>query len=202
MEGSRGCGPIYSRRSIRKFEKADIAKEDIIEIIRAGSAAPSAKNRQPWKCIVLGKESKEAFLGFMEKGIEREENISAMLPKSGSGLPDAKNTLCIMREAPVLIAVVNTNGRSPFSALGADERFMEICDSLSIGAFVENMLLQAEKMGIGTLWIANTCFAYQELVSYLHVQGQLIGAVALGYPAEHPDKRPRKEPEEIVEFRL
>lgn len=35
----------------------------------------------------------------MEKGIEREENSFAMLPKSRSGLPDAKNTLRIMRKA-------------------------------------------------------------------------------------------------------
>ncbi len=194
--------PIYSRRSIRKFKRIPILKEDIEKIIQAGSAAPSAKNRQPWKCIVLGNRYKEAFLMEMEKGIEREEYLSAFLPKSRGGLTDAKNTLRIMREAPVLFAIVNTNGKSPFGELDTDERFTEICDSLSIGAFVENMLLQAEKMGIGTLWIANTCFAYRELVSYLDVQGQLIGAVALGYADEQPGKRPRKEWEEIVEFRL
>lgn len=94
-----GEGAIYSRRSIRKFRDVDVAREDIEEIIRAGSVAPSAKNRQPWKCIVLENGSKEEFLGFMEKGIEREENSFAMLPKSRSGLPDAKNTLRIMREA-------------------------------------------------------------------------------------------------------
>ena len=198
--GHMSDNSIYTRRSIRKFQDADVAKEDIKEIIRAGSAAPSAKNRQPWKCIVLKNKSKEEFLGFMEEGIEREENSFAMLPKSKSGLPDAKNTLRIMREAPVLIAVINTNGKSPFAALDADERFTEICDSLSIGAFIENMLLQAEKMGIGTLWIANTCFAYQELVSYLKVQGQLMGAVALGYAAQQPDRRPRKALDEIVVF--
>lgn len=58
---------IYGRRSIRKFQDVDVARGDIEEIIRAGSAAPSAKNRQPWKCIVLKQESKEEFLGFMEK---------------------------------------------------------------------------------------------------------------------------------------
>jgi len=194
--------PIYSRRSIRKFKSTPILKEDIEKVIQAGNAAPSAKNRQPWNCIVLGNQYKEAFLMEMEKGIEREEHLSAFLPKSRSGLTDAKNTLRIMREAPVLFAIINTNGKSPFAELDVDERFTEICDSLSIGAFVENMLLQAEKMGIGTLWIANTCFAYRELVSYLDVQGQLIGAVALGYADEQPGKRPRKELEEIVEFRL
>ncbi|MDE7266672.1 MAG: nitroreductase family protein [Lachnospiraceae bacterium] len=194
--------PIYRRRSIRKFKDMPISKEQIEAIIQAGSAAPSAKNRQPWKCIVLGNLCKEEFLIHMKKGIEREEHSLASLSKSRIGLPDAKNTLRIMREAPILIVVINTNGKSPFEQLDVDERFTEICDNLSIGAFIENMLLQAEEMGLGTLWIANTCFAYQELISYLNMQGQLIGAIALGYADEHPEKRPRKELKDIMEFRI
>ncbi len=135
---------IYTRRSIRKFQDKPVSREIIEAVIQVGSAAPSAKNRQPWKCIVLGNHSKEEFLSLMEKGIYREENECAMLPKSKNGLPDAKNTLRIMREAPVLIVVINTNGKSPFTALDTDERFTEICDTLSIGAFIENMLLQAQ----------------------------------------------------------
>lgn len=191
---------IYNRRSIRKFKNTPVSKEHIEKVIHAGCAAPSAKNRQPWKCIVLGNQSKDEFLMEMEKGIDREEHSLALLPKSRSGLADARNTLRIMREAPTLIAVINTNGKSPFAVLDTDERFTELCDSLSIGAFIENMLLQAESMGIGTLWVANTCFAYNELASYLKIQGQLIGAVALGYADEHPEKRPRKALGDVMEF--
>ncbi|MBD5477815.1 MAG: hypothetical protein HDR14_00770 [Lachnospiraceae bacterium] len=42
-----GEDAIYSRRSIRKFRDVDVARGDVEEIIRAGSVAPSAKNRQP-----------------------------------------------------------------------------------------------------------------------------------------------------------
>ena len=76
-----------------------------------------------------------------------------------------------------------------------------ICDTLSIGASVENMLLTATELGYGTLWIANTCFAYEELVAYMGITGQLIGAVSLGLPAETPNPRPRKSMEEVVEYR-
>ena len=188
-----GQNAIYTRRSIRKFQDKSVSRERIETVLQAGSAAPSAKNRQPWKCVVLGNQSKAEFLDAMEQGIDREENACARLPKSRSGLPDTKNTLRIMREAPVLIVVINTNGKSPFTALDTDERFTEICDTLSIGAFIEN---------IGTLWIANTCFAYEELTTYLAVEGQLIGAVALGYADECPDRRPRKELGDIAEFLL
>lgn len=193
---------IYNRRSIRKFKPQELPKEMIEKILLAGRAAPSAKNRQPWKCIVFGGKGKEELLDCMEKGIFREENVMPMLPGSGYGIPDAKNTLRIMQEAPIVVVILNTNGKSPFEVLNADQRFTEICDSLSIGAFIENMLLQAEELGIGSLWIANTCFAYAELTAYLRTDCQLIGAVALGYAEESPLQRPRKSLSEIAEFRL
>ncbi len=196
-----GNKAIFDRRSIRSFTNKAVPKEIIDTIISAGIAAPSAKNRQPWKCIVLENEHKEEFLACMETGIKREE-INAMLPHSKSGLTDAKNTLRIMKEAPVLIVILNTNGKSPFEPLNADERFIEICDILSIGAFIENMLLQAQELGIGTLWIANTCFAYSELISHLDTEFQLIGAISLGYANENPTARPRKIFDDIVEFKI
>ncbi len=193
---------IYSRRSIRKYLDKNVSKEMIEQVIDAGRMAPSAKNRQPWKYIVFGGESKKELLNQMEIGIEREENEQAFLVNSKHGIPDAKNTLRIMKEAPVIIVVLNTNGTTPFEELNVDGRFTEICDSLSIGASIQNMLLKAEEIGLGTLWIANTCFAYKELAEYLDTTNQLIGAIAIGYSDEKPSQRPRKMMDEIVEYRL
>ncbi len=193
---------IYNRRSIRKYLDKQVSKKLIEQIIDAGRVAPSAKNRQPWRYIVLGGESKSEFLEHMWKGILREENECAMLPESTNGLADAKNTWNIMTQAPILIVVINDNGKNPFDEIDADSRFVEICDNLSIGASIENMLLKATELGLGTLWIANTCYAYKELTQYLETSQQLVGAIALGYANEAPMQRPRKKMEEIVEYRL
>lgn len=193
---------IYDRRSIRKFQKKDVPVELLKQIIDAGRVAPSAKNRQPWKYIVFGNGSKEELLKAMGEGLEREENGITEIPKSGYGIPDAKNTLKIMKETPIIIVVLNTNAKSPFLQIDNDERISEICDTLSIGASIENMLLAAEEIGLGTLWIANTCFAYPELVTFLNTEEQLVGAIAVGYANESPGQRPRKEMDEIVEYRL
>ncbi|MDE5933141.1 MAG: nitroreductase family protein [Lachnospiraceae bacterium] len=192
---------IQKRRSIRKYKDMQIDKSDIEKIVQAGILAPSAKNRQPWKYIVYCGDSKEKLLDKMESGLIREESGEASLPFSSNGLPDAFHTLKIMRQAPVLIMILNTNGVSIFEKIRVDERVTEICDSLSIGASVENMLLKATELGIGSLWIANTCFAYKELVEFIGTEKQLVGAVALGYADEFPNARPRKELEEVVEFR-
>ena len=193
---------IYNRRSIRKYLDKQVPRELIGQIIDAGRMAPSAKNRQPWQYIVLGGENKSEFLKCMWKGILREEDECAMLPNSKNGITDAKNTWNIMKRAPVLIVVLNNNGKSPFDMVDADSRFVEICDTLSIGASIENMLLKATEIGLGTLWIANTCYAYKELTEYLETTQQLVGAIALGYADETTVQRPRKKMEDIVEYRL
>ena len=192
---------IEERRSIRKFTGESVDREQIETIVEAARLAPSAKNRQPWKYIVYMGGEKDKLLNVMEKALEKERTEHKLLPQSAYGLPDAFNTLRIMREAPVTIIVMNTNGQSPYETIEADRRVAEICDSLSIGASIENMLLKATKLGLGTLWIANTCFAYDDLVKFVGESGQLIGAVAVGHSAEHPAPRPRKPLEEILEYR-
>ena len=192
---------IASRRSIRRYKQDEIPLEDIRKIIHAGCLAPSGKNRQPWKFLVYGKDAKKQLLERMEEGIQREINGPSLLPDSRYGLPDARNTLRIMREAPALAVVMNPYGKSPFRSITADERVTEIVDSLSIGAAIQNMLLEAQRLGIGTLWIANTCFAYPELTEFIKEPGQLVGAVAMGYADEAPGQRPRKRLDEIMEYR-
>jgi len=44
---------IYQRRSIRKYSDRPVEKEKIVEIIRAGMAAPSSENQQPWFFMVI-----------------------------------------------------------------------------------------------------------------------------------------------------
>lgn len=191
---------IIDRRSIRKYTEEPIERIDIETILQAGIYAPSAKNRQPWRYYVYSGEKKNVLLDVMEKGLVRERDAKKLLPNSQNGLPDAFNTLKIMREAPVLIIIENANGKSPYLGIDADDRVTEICDTLSIGASVENILLKATELGYGTLWIANTCFAYEELVEFIKIEGQLVGAISLGVPNEKPNQRPRKQFEDVVVF--
>ena len=193
---------IYTRRSIRKYKQEPVSKDVLEQILDAGRVAPSGKNKQPWKFLIYGGEKKANLLTVMKKGLEREQKKEAMLPASRYGLPDAFHTLKIMEKAPVTIMVVNPYGKNPFSDITADERITEIVDSLSVGASIQNMLLKAQALGLGTLWVGNTCFAYAELTEYMEIEGQLMGAVALGYADEEPDARPRKELTELVTYYL
>jgi nitroreductase len=45
---------IYRRRSIRRYvEDREVEREKIVELLRAGMAAPSACNIQPWEFVVV-----------------------------------------------------------------------------------------------------------------------------------------------------
>lgn len=192
---------IYNRRSIRKFLDKPISQEDLMDIIQSGSKAPSSKNRQPWKYIVIQGNAKAEMLKAFRRGIEREENESALLPESRQHIPGAKNTVDIMEEAPAIIFVVNSLGKDILSELTPEEHIFEICNIQSIGASIQNMLLAAAEKGIGSLWICDIYFAYSELCQWLNSDGQLIAAIALGYPNESPGERPRKKLDDIVAWR-
>lgn len=191
---------IKNRRSIRKFKEKEVPMAYIEEMVEAAMLAPSAKNRQPWKFIVYQGRKKEELVQVMKQGIDREKQGHELMPSWAGGLADAENTARVMSEAPVLIAILNTNGTTPFANIGSEQRIVEICDSLSIGAAIEHMLLTAVEHGLGTLWIANTCFAYKELEAYIDTEHQLIGIIAVGYADEHPKQRPRKKKEEMVKY--
>jgi nitroreductase len=190
---------IYHRRSIRKYRLQPIPAEILRQILNAGRMAPSGKNRQPWRFLVYEGDKKAELLCQMKAGLEREAS-DPILPNSRYNLPDAWNTLHIMQQAPVVVMVLNPYGINPFDNISSEKRVTEIVDLLSIGAAVQNMLLQAESLGIGTLWIGNTFFAYPELMEYMQAEGQLTGAVALGYADESPSTRPRKTLDEITEY--
>jgi nitroreductase len=44
---------IHTRRSIRQFTEKPVARDQLIEIIKAGTWAPSGRNNQPWRFVVV-----------------------------------------------------------------------------------------------------------------------------------------------------
>lgn len=192
---------ILNRRSIRKYKDTEVPKYIIEEILRAGILAPSSKNRQPWKYIVVSGKAREGMLLAMERGLEREARVP-LLPYSRHHLGAAGNTLAVMRQAPVTIFILNTLGIDFSYALTAEERIYEICNAQSIGAAIENMAVTAVESGLGSLWICDIFFAYQELKAWAGAEGELLAALTLGYADEDPAPRPRNQMKDVVEWRM
>src|SRR3954464_6199535 len=47
---------LFSRRSIRRYDSCPVPRPVITRVLRAGTAAPSAHNRQPWRFVVITDE--------------------------------------------------------------------------------------------------------------------------------------------------
>lgn len=177
---------IKNRRSIRKFDTQKIEKAVIEEILYYGSLAPSGKNRQPWRFVVIQDniELKNKIADIM---IEKaKEKI-----KKGESAGSIKATARIMKEAPVFVAVFNTwNDKIINSNLQ------------SIGACIENICLTATDMGIGSLWICDIACAFSEVEDLLGIKNiSLVAGISLGYPLESPEARPRLTTTELIEWR-
>lgn len=192
---------IYDRRSIRKFSSRPIDERDLLELMDGAAKAPSSKNSQPWKYVIVTGNSKNEMLDAYRRGLAREGARDDCPPRWERYLAAAAHTGDIMEQAPVTVLAVNPLGRGLDAPQTLEERVLEICSIQSISASIQNLLLAATDKGIGSLWICDIYFAYPELSAWLGEEGQLVAAVALGYPEESPAPRPRKPLEDILRWR-
>jgi nitroreductase len=191
---------IENRRSIRKFIDKEIDQSVIEKILAAGILAPSGKNAQPWKYIVVTGKNKAEMLKTMKEGIENEKSGNGIIMHHKQVSTSVEYTMKIMEEAPITIFVLNTVEKLKLNQT-IEEKLGEMVNLQSIGASIQNMLLAAFDYGIGSLWICDIFFAYRELSKWLNTDQQLVAAVSFGYADEKPAARPRKKMEDVVEWR-
>jgi len=51
------------------------------------------------------------------------------------------------------------------------ETYSDVVDIQSVGAAIQNMLLAAVDLGLGSLWICDVFFGYEELCAWLGEKG-------------------------------
>ena len=187
---------IRNRRSIRKYKSNPLTKKQILEILDAGNRAPSAKNRIQWRFHIFQGEAKKRLVKVCREAIDKMPKIPLMA--------STHNSYNIMEQAPVVILVLQTcewGGISP--------------EIQSVSAAIQNMLLKAHSMELGTVWINDVLFVESAIMKILKSEklesenqtilresskqlgieigfsGPLIAAIALGYPDEDPKREPR-----------
>lgn len=184
---------IATRRSIREFKRDPIPEADLQKILTAAIQAPSGKNRQPWRFIVVQGEKRAEMIQVMRAGITREK-------AQGEAPGSSEWTANVMEQAPVTVFIFNPHGIHPWLTHSIDQNFDDLVNVQSIGAAIQNMLLAAQDLGLGSLWICDVFYAYEELLKWLGESCQMVAAVSLGYPDETPAARPRKPVSEVTRW--
>lgn len=70
---------IRSRRSIRKYQDRPIEQEKLLRVLDTGRMAPSARNLQDWKFIVVRDQDKRKMLSEAANGQPYVEKASAVI---------------------------------------------------------------------------------------------------------------------------
>ena len=180
---------IAQRRSIRRFKDTPIPDEVMEKILTAAIQAPSGKNAQPWRFVVIQEDERAEMVRIMRDAIER-------VREQGGDIGSSAWTANIMEQAPVTVFVFNVNAENT----PGREWTSNVVDVQSIGAAIQNMLLAAWELGIGSLWICDVFYAYAELCEWLGETREMIAAVSLGYADESPAARPRKPIDEVTRW--
>jgi nitroreductase len=163
-----------SRRSIRSFTNRDVSKDDVLKLLKAAQAAPSAGNRQPWHFFVI-----------------RDEVVRSAITGAAGPQP-------FMLSAPVMLVVCADAARSE-SRYG--ERGRNLYCLQDTAAAVQNILLCAKNLGLGACWCG--AFNEDAVSRILNLPAKLrpIAVIPVGHPASEPLVAPTRRPlDEIVTY--
>lgn len=178
---------IRTRRSIRSFKPDEIPSDLIEELLLSAMYAPSPKNKQPWFFAVCTGEMKLKIANALE------DKIRLNLFDKPDSIPFqmAMETVSIIQTSPVLILVYydgmhcrkDTNDGMLWDILSSQA---ECCDIQSIGAAVQNLILEAENRNIGSLWVGDILYAYDEIKKIVNIDKTFISGIVLGYANDIP----------------
>lgn len=131
---------IKERRTTRKYNEEQIKDTELNEIVEAGLFAPSGHNQQPWHFTVV--QNKELLNEISEatKEVGRNSPVDAIRNLSNN------DKLQIFYNAPTVIFV------------SGDDKAMTGHDDCS--AAIQNMLLAAESLDIGSCWSGFVSFLF------------------------------------------
>ena len=185
---------IQNRRSVRTFSHEEVADEDIQVILHAANAAPSAHNQQAWRFIVLRGAKKEELAQLVTARSASFPRPAAALLRMG-----AKSIL----SAPVVIAVANTgdlirHGTDLFKVEKETAHdFFRTMEIQSSAAAVQNILLAATSLGLGTVWLGVLYLIKDDVLRFLgEPEGEFMAVVPVGR-SSRVGSGPRKQPVEM-----
>lgn len=179
------CAPsaldvIMARTSIRNFTGDPVSKEQLETILKAGMAAPTAMNVQPWRFVVVTDKDKIA-------------EVFAAGPRGG---------MFTTAGAVIVVCGQTTVMMKPFGQPDAPETeqpnkfWYEDCS-----AAAENILLAAKALGLGAVWTAG--YPAEEriapIAAALGIPENVVPLciIPVGVPAEDPAPKDKWKPENI-----
>jgi nitroreductase len=162
---------IEARKSVRRYRPDPVPEEALRRALEAARLAPSGKNLQPWRFIVV-----------------RD-------PETRRALARAAANQTFLAGAPVIIAACGFPDQC-YARMG---RYMKSWP-VDVTIALEHLMLQATEDGLGTCWIGAFEEEEVRAVLGVPAEVKVLALTPLGVPDETPAPRGRKSLDEIVSY--
>ena len=161
---------IMTRTSIRQYTDEPVSKADIETMLRAGMAAPTAVNRQPWHFVVINSKKKLA-------------ELAGDNPRGG-----------MLKKAPLAIVVCgNMDKALPGQGRGfwvqdcsaATENILLAANAIGLGAVWTGLYPDENRAGV----VAKVLKLPKTYIP--------LCTIVIGHPAEQPTPKDKWKPENV-----
>ena len=194
---------LYTQRAIRAWKTDPVPEELIWKVIEAGTKAPSGTNTQPWGFVVIQDDAiRQAISDQLLEGLKGNEGLQQMLEQGSQSadkttrlmLKGAQRLFTNLASAPVFIIPCLYQVSSP-----APEGLLS---GSSIYGAVQNMLLAARALGLGTVMTTFQMAAEQILREQCNLPDDAtpVALIPMGYPDAKFGPTTRKPVETVTHW--
>ena len=172
---------IEGRRSIRKYKNEKVSHEVVEKIVEAASMAPSWKNTQIARYVVIEDE------GMLEKiAVECTNDFNAKT----------------IRSAAALVAVTIIKNRCGYERDGSFTTVKgDSWQMFDAGVATQTFCLAAHNYGVGSVIMG--IFDYDKVAELIEMPEtqEMTALIAIGYPDEEPEAPKRKSVADLVSYK-
>ena len=180
---------MRARRSLRRYRDEPVPHDWIDCILEAAIWAPSAHNRQPWRFAIVDQEATKERLAREMGAVLRRDLLADAVPQDVIDA-DVGRSYQRITGAPLLILLCTS--LSDMDAYADEERNRHECTMAqqSTAMAGQNMLLMAEKLGLGACWMCAPLFCQDLVASVLELPADWLpqGMITLGFPAQRRER--------------
>lgn len=188
---------IRKRRSVRRYTDRPVDDTDLDRLLRLALLAPTGGMTQAWSILVVREDETRAKLADLVVRGGAEYFRMVRPPAPGTSAEEhaawaadyAAQTLDTYADVPVwIIALRVPRGSFPQERQGLERD----ADVVSVGFLMENLMVAARAMGLGTVPTVFHWFHDREFRDLLQIPDELESPVItpLGYPEEWPQGLP------------
>lgn len=191
---------IKERKTIRKYTKKKIPKNILNNIIKAGiwgPAVPSFLAIQPWYFVVIVNKDKISRITKLLSNKAQKSSIGIrVLLGSASRIVSGCAVLIVIFNSDEL-AKIKHKFRHVYSDYAG---IIKAAQHSAISAAIQNMILTAEALGVGSCWLDTPIFCEKDIKKYLNCNYDLVAFLTLGYPDEKGRRSQRQQFTDSVRF--